>query len=97
VTWSFEWEDTKNALKRVKYGVCFDEAQRPFLDPGRVIAVADAHSEADPRLFCLGIVDGRIMTVRFTVRGNKGRLSIEVAWSRRAIPLSRKVCPRARH
>jgi uncharacterized DUF497 family protein len=69
VTWSFEWDDTKDALNRVKHGVGFDEAQRAFLDSRRIIAVDEAHSEAEPRWFCLGMVNGRVITVRFTVRG----------------------------
>lgn len=72
VTSSFEWDDTKDALNRIKHG--FDEAQRAFLDPRRVIAVDEAHSEAEPRWFCLGSVNGRVMTVRFTVRGRTIRI-----------------------
>ena len=74
MTWSFEWDDTKDALNRVKHGVGFDEAQRAFLDPRRVIAVDEAHSEAESRWFCLGMVNGRVMTVRFTLRGNTIRI-----------------------
>jgi len=74
VTWSFEWDDTKDALDRVKHGVGFDEAQRAFLEPRRVIAVDEAHSAAEPRNFCLGMVDGHVMTVRFTLRGNTIRI-----------------------
>ncbi len=72
--WSFEWDDTKDALNRVKHGVGFDEAQRAFLDPRRIIAVDEAHSAAEPRWFCVGIVNGRVMTVRFTVRGTSIRI-----------------------
>jgi uncharacterized DUF497 family protein len=39
-----------------------------------VIAVDEAHSVAEPRYFCLGIVNDRVMTVRFTVRGNTIRI-----------------------
>ena len=74
MTWSFEWDDAKDALNRAKHGVGFDEAQRAFLDPGRVIAVDEAHSAAEPRWFCLGIVNGRVMTVRFTIRANNIRI-----------------------
>ena len=74
MTWSFEWDDTKDALNRVKHGVGFDEAQRAFLDPRRVVAVDEAHSAAEPRFFCLGCVDGRVMTVRFTLRGSNIRI-----------------------
>jgi uncharacterized protein len=73
--WSFEWDDAKDALNRVKHGVGFDEAQRAFVDPRRVvIAVDEAHSVEEPRWCCLGIVDGRVMTVRFTLRGNNIRI-----------------------
>lgn len=74
MTWTFEWDDTKDALNRVKHGVGFDEAQRAFLDPRRVIAVDEAHSDAEPRRFCLGMVNGRVMTVRFTLRGKTIRI-----------------------
>jgi uncharacterized protein len=80
--WSFEWNDPKDALNRVKHGVCFGEAQRAFLDPRRVIVVDEAHSEAEPRYFCRGMVDGRVMTVRFTVRGNAIRI-IGAGYSRK--------------
>lgn len=72
--WTFEWNDTKDALNRVKHGIGFVEAQQAFLDPQRLIAVDDAHSATEPRYFCLGRVDGRIMTVRFTVRGDTIRI-----------------------
>ena len=74
MTWLFEWDDAKDALNRVKHGVGFDEAQRAFLDRRRVIAVDEAHSAKEPRWFCLGIVNGRVMTVRFTTRGNTIRI-----------------------
>ena len=56
------------------HGVSFDLAQRAFLDPKRVIVADEAHSEAEPRLFCLGMVEGRVMTVRFTYRGKRIRI-----------------------
>jgi uncharacterized DUF497 family protein len=33
-----------------------------------------AHSSAEQRRFCLGIVNGGVMTVRFTVRGTTIRI-----------------------
>ena len=74
MTWSFEWDDPKDALNRDRHGVGFTEAQQAFLDPQRVIAVDEAHSAAEPRYFCIGVVNGRVMTVRFTVRGNTIRI-----------------------
>jgi uncharacterized DUF497 family protein len=40
----------------------------------RRIAVDAARSEREPRLFCLGMVDGRVLTVRFTWRDNRIRI-----------------------
>lgn len=34
----------------------------------------EAYSAAEPRWFCLGIVNGRVMTVRFTLRRNNIRI-----------------------
>ena len=51
----FEWDAKKEKLNLVKHGVSFLEAQRAFLDPLRVIAVDEAHSEQrERRLFCIG-------------------------------------------
>ena len=71
---SFEWDAAKDSLNQAKHGVGFVEAQRAFLDPKRVIAVDDGHSVQEPRYFCLGVVEGCVMTVRFTFRGSTIRI-----------------------
>ncbi len=71
---SFEWDEEKDRTNREKHGVGFEQAQRAFLDPRRRVMVDEAHSGQEPRLFCLGMVDGRVMTVRFTER--EGRIRI---------------------
>jgi uncharacterized protein len=45
-----------------------------------LIAVDEALSRAEPRYFCLGMVGGRVMTVRFTVRGNAIRIIGAAYW-----------------
>ena len=64
----------KNAVNIKKHGVAFVDAQRAFLDPKRVILKDVGHSEAEDRFFCIGCVDGGIMTVRFTYRTPKIRI-----------------------
>ena len=71
---SFEWDEAKNRANQEKHGVSFEKAQRAFFDPRRRIAVDEAHSSNEPRLFCLGMVDGRVLTVRFTYRGGRIRI-----------------------
>ena len=65
---TFEWNDAKNRANQKKHGVSFEMAQRAFLDPRALIAEDTRHSEAEPRFYCFGDVDGAILTVRFTWR-----------------------------
>ena len=70
----FEWNDKKDALNLAKHGVGFTEAQSAFLDPRRVVAVDEAHSKKEARLFCIGRTRRGIATVRFTQRGDRIRI-----------------------
>ena len=54
--------------------VSFSDAQRAFGDPKRVIAEDTAHSQSEKRYFCFGVVDGGVLTVRFTWRANVIRI-----------------------
>ena len=70
-----EWDEKKNAFNQGKHGVSFFTAQRAFLDPHRVIAEDTKHSTPDEtRYYCFGMVDGGLMTVRFTERSGKIRI-----------------------
>ena len=71
---SFEWDAVKDRLNRAKHGVSFAGAQRAFFDPRRVIAQDLGHSGMEPRYFCFGLVDGGVMTVRFTWRAGQIRI-----------------------
>jgi uncharacterized DUF497 family protein len=72
---SFEWDPLKDRANRLKHGVSFGLAQRAFFDPKRVIAEDLSHSSAaERRYFCFGIVDGGVMTVRFTWRAGRIRI-----------------------
>ena len=71
---SFEWDDAKDRLNRVKHGVSFALAQRAFFDPRRVIAEDLDHSDIERRYFCFGEVDNGVMTVRFTRRDGRIRI-----------------------
>jgi hypothetical protein len=65
---SFEWDEAKDLANRAKHGVPFEEAQRAFLDPHRVIVPDLDHGGEEQRYFCFGWVDGAVLTVRFTWR-----------------------------
>jgi len=68
----FEW-DNSNAVENLpRHGLSFAEATAVFLDPWRIVVVDEAHSDAEPRYFCIGTpADGSVATVRFTLRGQR--------------------------
>ena len=71
---SFEWDELKNAINIQKHGVDFEEAQQVFLDSEHLIFEDLAHSSVESRYFCIGEVDGVVLTVRFTYRGEAIRI-----------------------
>ena len=70
----FEWDENKNLLNTEKHGISFKDAIKAFSDPKRKIRFNKKHSAVEMRYYCLGIIEGRIMTVRFTIRGSKIRI-----------------------
>ncbi|MBI4399106.1 MAG: BrnT family toxin [Candidatus Omnitrophica bacterium] len=57
-----------------KHGLNFNIAAQAFLDPRRKVFVDSKHSKQEERLFCIGKVDGKIVTVRFTYRNDVIRI-----------------------
>ena len=70
----FEWNEQKDRENQQKHGVAFAEAQYAFADPRRVITEDPAHSQEEPRYYCLGKLGSDILTVRFTYRGHVIRI-----------------------
>lgn len=70
----FERDEVKALANEAKHGVGFELAQHAFLDPRRVIVPDLDHSGEEQRFFCFGWVDGGVMTVRFTWRGDRIRI-----------------------
>jgi uncharacterized DUF497 family protein len=71
---SFVWNAAKEAENIIKHGVDFTTASGAFRDLKRKILEDKRHSHAEDRYFCLGRVGERIITVRFTFRGDKIRI-----------------------
>jgi hypothetical protein len=59
---------TKMLLIRKKHGISFSLAQEAFFDKKRIIAKDITHSISESRYFCFGKVNGKVITVRFTIR-----------------------------
>ena len=64
----FEWDSKKDRDNREKHGIAFQTAQYAFADSKRIIAEDLTHSQDEQRYFCFGMVDGGVLTVRFTMR-----------------------------
>jgi uncharacterized DUF497 family protein len=70
----FEWDDRKARENIAKHGVSFELATRAFEDPQLVLAEDMVHSRTETRYFAFGRVRGGVVTVRFTVRGERVRI-----------------------
>ncbi|MDO8579961.1 MAG: BrnT family toxin [Candidatus Omnitrophota bacterium] len=71
---SFIWDPWKEIGNIQKHGVDFTTAAKAFMDPQRKIFTDSKHSHDEPRYFCLGKVDDRVLTVRFLYRHGKIRI-----------------------
>ena len=70
----FEWDEEKERENIKKHGVDFTTAAQAFSDTHRIIAQDEAHSESEPRMFCIGLANSKVLTVRFTYRKPKVRI-----------------------
>jgi hypothetical protein len=83
---TFEWDEKKNRENIRKHETPFYEGQRAFLDKDKVVLDDVLHStRLEKRYFCLGKVDGRVLTVRFTTRGHVIRIFGAGYWRKGAI------------
>lgn len=70
----FEWDIKKASANLAKHGIDFVLATLVFTDPNRIVAVDAAHGMREARYYCLGLVNHRVLTVRFTYRGEVIRI-----------------------
>ena len=71
---SFVWDPNKEIENKIKHGVDFVTASKVFKDPGKQIFIDEIHSMDEERLFCIGKVEDRVLTVRFCYRDEKIRI-----------------------
>jgi len=69
----FEWDSAKDRANRKKHGVDFQTAAKVFLDP-YVIEFDDLDATGEPRFSAIGLVDGRMIFVVYTMRGDVVRI-----------------------
>ncbi len=68
------WDIEREVANIAKHGVDFTSAAKVFVDPKRKIIIDSKHSIIELRHYCIGKVDGKIITVRFTYRRGQVRI-----------------------
>jgi uncharacterized DUF497 family protein len=69
----FDWDTAKDRANHKKHGIDFRTATKVFLDP-YVIEFADRSAAGEMRFNAIGLVDGRMLYVTYTVRGEVIRI-----------------------
>jgi uncharacterized DUF497 family protein len=64
----FEWDDGKAAANLAKHKVSFSVAMRAFDDAFAVEREDETEDYGEPRFNLLGMVDGRVLFVAYTIR-----------------------------
>ena len=70
----FEWDDDKAAQNYADHGVSFDAAKEVFKDPFAIERLDDREDYGEDRYSILGMVDGRIIYVAYTLRNGTIRI-----------------------
>jgi uncharacterized protein len=83
---AFQWDDTKAAKNYAKHGVTFEAARDVFDDPFALDWLDEGQDEGEPRFVTLGIVEGRLLFVVCTMRGD----AIRIISARLAEPFERR-------
>ena len=82
----FEWDADKAEQNYAAHGVSFEVAKRAFLDPFALEWLDDRYGYGEERYAILGMVDGRILFVAYTLREE----AIRIISARGAEPYERR-------
>ena len=70
----FEWDDAKAAQNFRDHGVTFEIARTVFRDPIALDWLDDREDHGEPRYSTIGMGEGRLLYVAYTVRGDSIRI-----------------------
>jgi len=76
----FFWDVSKEIENVIKHDVDFKTAMLAFQDPERRILFDSKHSSEEERFFCIGKVENKVLTVRFTYRNHTTRIIGAGCW-----------------
>jgi uncharacterized DUF497 family protein len=83
---AFEWDDAKASLNRRSHGVGFEMARDVFKDIFAIEWIDDRHGDTEERFVTVGMVQGRLLYVAYTLRGER----IRIISAREAEPRERR-------
>jgi uncharacterized DUF497 family protein len=70
----FEWDAAKAASNLIKHRVSFDYVMGVFVDAGLIDQEATRPGDEEARRKAIGMIEGRVFTVVYTMRGNAVRI-----------------------
>lgn len=70
----FEWDDRKAASNFARHGVSFEAARKAFGDVFAVDQPDDREDYGEERFTLLGMADGSLLFVAFTIRDDRIRI-----------------------
>lgn len=69
----FEWDEKKSEENLLKHGLAFEDAEAVF--SGQCVTFEDArHDYGEKRLITLGALEGRVVVIAHTPRGDRTRI-----------------------
>lgn len=71
---AFEWDESKAANNNAAHGVSFEAARGVFKDPFAIEWLDDRQPYGEDRFVIIGMVEGRLLYVAYTMRGEVIRL-----------------------
>ena len=80
------WDENKAAQKFAKHGVSFEVARAVFRDPFAIEYVDDRDDFNEERFIIMGLVEGRVVFVAYTMREE----SIRIISARLAEPFEKR-------
>lgn len=83
---AFEWDDGKAALNWRNHGVRLEMARDVFQDIFAIEWIDDRHGDMEQRFVTVGTVEGRLLFVAYTLRGQR----IRIISAREAEPRERR-------
>jgi uncharacterized protein len=81
----FRWDDAKERINRKKHDIDFRAASKVFLDP-YLIEFEDRDVDDEQRFNAIGMAEGRLLFVTYTIRGTV----IRIISARRAEPYEKR-------